>query len=512
VRPENAYVLGNHEEKRGGYIMKPSKTVFVCIVVCLMVAGFLPLAGLAFEPVPESYTPPHPKTYVPTLADLYAHKKQYDDPRPFMKTFGPKQVLPPELYEKLCYDVEEMKDKWAEVVGFRSPDIVGKIAPDIKPGSYSCKDKESYPGLKELMWPDLYNRFSPSAPPHAGNIPEFELVPTQQYYWALPIAEATDRNSGKTKLDDSGYIVWETWEGGYPFPRPSWEFKAQQIMYNIEKRYMGWGLNYFLFDWIEGYTKDLKLDFSGYAEITHVRLAGRCLLPPYGFFDERARERGEFKTYIFGFFSPRDIAGAAQKPIYYLDPEKTDQTMMYIPSLRRIRKMSATDTQDPIFGQDIIYDDTEGFQQKLSPTRYPYTYKVVGEKEFLLPAHTEDGTDYMSTEGVEFRNMKFERRPMYVLELTQLDPNYVYSRRIFRVDRETFLYYSIENYDQKGRLYRTYDVTYGWFPEMGMIATGGLLLARDHIDLHSGIQQPHMLPAFWNRNDVSLRGLVKKAK
>ena len=450
---------------------------------------------------------------MPAFAELLGHKKQYDDPRPYMKTFGPKEVLPPELYERLVYNVEEMKEKWAEVVGFRSPDIVGKIAPEIKPGKYTYKDKEKYPGLKELMSPDLHKRFSPGAPPHAGNIPEFELVPTQQYYWALPIAEATERNLGKTKLDDNGYIIWETWEGGYPFPRPSGGFKAQQIIYNIEKRYLGWGLNYFMFDWIEGYTKDLKLDFSGLADFIHLRLAGRCLMPPNGFFDERARKRGEFKTYIFGFLNPRDIAGAAQDALYYLDSEKADQNMMYIPSLRRIRKMSTTDTQDPIFGQDVIYDDTEGFQQKLSPTRYPYKFAVVDEREFLLPACSWDGSEYISSEGVEFRNMKFERRPTYVVQMTQLDPNYVYSKRIFCVDKETFLYYSIENYDQKGRLYRTFDMTYGWFPEMGMFSgLGTVLLMRDHIDLHSGVHQPYMLPAFWGREDVSLRGLVKKAK
>jgi len=33
--------------------------------------------------------------------------------------------------------------------------------------TYTYKDKEQYPGLKELMYPDLYQRFKPGAPPHA---------------------------------------------------------------------------------------------------------------------------------------------------------------------------------------------------------------------------------------------------------------------------------------------------------------------------------------------------------
>ena len=82
---------------------------------------------------------PHPNTYIPSYPELQKHKKQYDDPRPFLKTFGPKQVLPPELWEKLSFDVEEMKKAWSEVIGFKSEDLVGKIAPEIKPGKYNTK-------------------------------------------------------------------------------------------------------------------------------------------------------------------------------------------------------------------------------------------------------------------------------------------------------------------------------------------------------------------------------------
>jgi len=493
--------------------MKQMKRVFLYSVACFLVVALVPLSGWAFEPIPESYTPPHPSTYVPTAVDILKHKAHYDDPQPYQTTFGPKQILPAELYEKLCYDIDEMKDKWAEVVGFRSPDLVGKIAPEIKPGKYTYQDKEKYPGLKELMWGTMYDRFNPGGPPHAGNIPEFELVPTRQYYYGLPIALRTLENEGKTKEDGDGYAMWETWEGGFPFPKPSGEFKAQQIMYNVEKRYISWGLNFFIVGWVDGYTRDLKMDFEGLYDVTHLRLAGRCVMPPYGWYDERAKERREFKTFVLGFLAPRDVAGTAQGAIAYLDADKVDQNMIYIPSLRRVRKMSATDTQDPIMGQDMIYDDNEGFQQKLSPTRYPYTYELLDEREFLVPAATLDGSEYIASEGLEFRGMKFERRPMYVVKLNQQDPNYVYRTRIFYIDKETLFYNCIENFDRKGRLYRTFDQQPGFFPEMGAFGwTGGLIVLKDYIDLHSGVQQPFQIPAFWNREDVSLGGLVKKGK
>lgn len=474
------------------------------------------LIGLAIMALPVFINAgdlPHPRTYLPTMNDVIEHKAFYDDPRPYLTTFGPKQVLPPELYSKLAFDQEEMKQAWAELVGFRAPERVGKIAPEIKPGKYSYKDKDKYPGLKKLMWEDLYNRFNAGGPPHGGNIPEFEVVPTRQYYFSLPISEATKANLGKTKLDEQGYIVLGTWISGYPFPKPSGPFKAQQIMYDIEKRYLAWGGNYYILSFVHGYTKSLNNDFYGLYDVMHIRLAGRVTAEPYGWLDERAEERGEFKHFLFGFQDPRDVAGTVQSALYFLDKDKADQLMLYIPSLRRIRKMSATDTQDPIMGQDQIYDDTEGWSQKLSPNRYPYKYEILEEREFLVPAPTLDGAEYISSEGLEFRNMKFERRPLYVIKLTQLDDNYVYGHRIFYVDQETFNFYHVENYDQKGRLYRTFDANYSFFPEMGASSWSGMLeLMRDHVDKHSALFQSYQLPAFWNRDDISLKGIMRKAK
>src|SRR5450756_210858 len=88
---------------------------------------------------------PDPKTYLPTLSNVDKHKAPYDDPRPYLTTFGPKQVLLKDFYAKLSFDVDSMKSLWAELVGFKAPDIVGKVAPEIKPGKYTYKDLAKNP-------------------------------------------------------------------------------------------------------------------------------------------------------------------------------------------------------------------------------------------------------------------------------------------------------------------------------------------------------------------------------
>jgi len=476
----------------------------VFITICITMSVLMPII-FAFD-----Y--PHPDTYMPTFAELRENKATYDDPRPVQKNFGFKQVLPPNFYEKLVFDVDKMKSLWAEVVGFKAPDVVGRVAPEIKPGKYTFKDLQKYPGLKELMWPDMLDRIKPGDAPLAGNIPEFEIIPTRQLYWALPVAEETQRNLGKTQLREDGYLKHGTWHGGYPFPQPSGKDIAWQVMYNLEKRYLAWELNFTILGFNHGYTKDLKGDFVCDYIVRSHRLSGRCLMEPYGFLDKRAGARGEFRAFMMPFLSPRDIAGMVQQATYFLDPEKSDQCYMYIPSLRRVRKLSATDTQDPIAGQDVIYDDNEGFMQKLSPVRYPYQAELVEEREFLVAFNPVDGSAYISSKGVEIHGVQFERRPVYVIQLTQLDRNYVYSKRILYIDKETFSHYDLVNYDQSGRLYRTNFLIYGWHPEMGMHSWNGFDIMRDHIDTHSGVQHNYQLPCQWGREDISLEGVIAVAK
>ncbi len=484
--------------------MKLVKSASAWLFACLFLVSVMPVGLLAAEwPWPDY------KTYAPMPNDVEKYKKRHNDPRPLMKNYGPKQILPKEMYAKLVFDQEKMKSTWSSCVGFKAPDVVGKIAPDIKPGKYTYKDVQANPGFKQLIPPNVYKRIGPSAPPFGGNIPEFEIVPTKQYYWSLPIAEATKRNEGKTKLDDKGYIIQGTWEGGYPFPKPSGKQKAQQIMQNVEKRALQFGADMYQTSVTFGYNKKLEQDYSSGYVVVQANLAGR-VYAPVGWFDARAKEKGESKAIHLDFLSPRDMAGSAYSSLYYLDPNKNDQMMMYVSSMRRVRKMSSTDTQDPLPGADQCYDDQEGFTQRLSPTRYPYAYEVVEEKEFLIPCNTDDGSEYIATPSLEHRNVKFERRPMYVVKLKQLDKNYIYGQRIFYIDKETFLYYSIENYDQKGRLYRTWDNTLSWWPEMGMFSwTGNVILQRDHIDLHSTFYQPHTIPAFPTRSQLSLEGILK---
>lgn len=264
------------------------------------------------------------KEYKISPAEFEKNKAYYDDPRPYLnEELSYRKIIPPEVYNKMTYDVAAMKSLWAEIVGFKAPEVVGKIAPEVEAGVYSCKDKNKHVGLKKLMIPKHYECFNPGGPPHAGNFPEIKVVPTRQYYWALPIAEATRKYKGQAKLDDQGYLVTDSYIAGYPFPIPSGKFKAQQIVYNYEKRYYN-GENFYVIQHTKGFMKNLKEDHNSIVEWWDLRLQGRVTLEPYGWYDERAHREGEKSATVLSYLAPRDSFGTVfHFNIFWILPDLT---------------------------------------------------------------------------------------------------------------------------------------------------------------------------------------------
>ena len=479
--------------------MQKAKIFFMCFLVLFLALVMMTPTVWAAE------------KFKVTAAEFAKHKRILDDPRPYLTTtLAYKKVLPPDLYEKMTYNVDTMKETWAEVVGFSAPDVVGKIAPEIKPGAYSCKDKEKYPGLKELMIPLQYEFFRPGGPPLAGAYPEIKVVPTRQYYFSLPIAKATKKNIARVQLDENGIIKEETWTGGLPFPRPSGKFKANQCMYNWIRTPLWWE-NMYATSSNLGFTRTLRIDQEMVADVMQLKLKGRVYMEPYGWYDDRAEKKGEYSQMNFFYQAPRDMYGNVMGMTTYLEPEKWDQMLLYVNVLRRLRVLSSTDIQDAIGGADYAYVDNNGFGQKLSTTIFPYKNEVIAEREFLVPFSTWDGSQYVNAKG-ELFNYEWERRPMYVIKMTQLDKNFVYSYRIVYMDKETSILVHIENYDQKGRLYRTTRGSRPFIPEFGMFGFGWGI-ACDHLDLHTSVTNGYMMPVPWlTRRNVSLRGIVAKGK
>lgn len=449
--------------------------------------------------------------------DIAKYKSVLDDPRPFITdTQGGKRFASESHWKRISHDAEAAKAAWAEVVGFKAPDVVGKIAPEIKPGRYTLDDKEKLP-FDKLMPKILYDRFNQpggQGKNHAGNFTEFEVVEPRQMFHYMGVATATSVNDGKAQLDEKGYLRYETLKPGYPFARPSGPQKAWQIVYNglVEAQYMYENLVTRVA--VYGFDRSFDLDYRGSGVWYLVKLANRVKQEPLGeWYDEKAKKAGEKLASLWQATAPRDEYGSATLTVKYQDPSRINALFIYTPQTRRVRKMSGADTQDQVGSIDYVTDDETLFNQKLTPDLYPYEITLLDETEILAPAYSYDGAEYVDTsENALCKNVRMQRRPVYIIEMKQQDKNYIYSKRVIYIDRETFVPLLSETYDQKGRLWRSYEITWAFIPETGSYLYWQNWM-QDHLDVHTSLEAGFEWPAEnMDRSQFSRKKLMRLVK
>jgi len=134
-------MVSKSKDRNGDLIMKYLRLIR-CGVMLFLTVTLLPLSARGAESLP------HPDSYLPHQKELYKLKKVTDDSTDLTAAYPLKDALPPEIYNLLTFNVEEAKKQTAEILGFSSPDLVGKITPEVKPGKYTY---EEIPGAQGLV-------------------------------------------------------------------------------------------------------------------------------------------------------------------------------------------------------------------------------------------------------------------------------------------------------------------------------------------------------------------------
>ena len=126
------------------------------------------------------------------------------------------------------------------------------------------------------------------------------------------------------------------------------------------------------------------------------------------------------KSFIY-FDTPPDIKDTTFLNWSQEDYEADDDQWIYLPALRKVRRIASGDKENSFMGSDLIYDDMGD--------------REVEEDTFtLLRVENDNGTK------------------MYVVQAIAKQENYIYSKRLAWVNAETWTIPKIEFYDRKGRL------------------------------------------------------------
>ncbi len=162
-----------------------------------------------------------------------------------------------------------------------------------------------------------------------------------------------------------------------------------------------------------------------------------------------------------GFFSPYDVRGTAFIVARYDDPHRGDDGWAYVPSLRRVRRISAEVKSDSLMGTEHTLEDFYGF----SGRPLEWNWNFLGWKD-MLAVHIktkweDDGVRYGGPDGW-LNDDVWQLRRMAIVERTPKDPRHPYSSAIQVVDEETWETWLHIAFDRKGKLWKVWQWGYAW--------------------------------------------------
>jgi hypothetical protein len=289
---------------------------------------------------------------------------------------------------------------------------------------------------------------------------DLTIVPYRKIPMPPKYLEATEKYGAQTSLSDKNELL--NWVAGKPFPVIDNDDPkaAVKIMYNFQNtHYFTDDLNMHL---VDADTGSLYVDAQGARHYTVERhfvadwlrvlqYVGRLYHDPIPKFKKNPDETFR-KSGLYPLIEPFDLKGVGGISYRYLDLVRQDDTWLYLPFLRRVRRLSSAQRSDALFGQDIDVDSYGGYAGQIPW----FNWKLLGEKPMLASLH---GTNLPPKPCVKDGGMTFceawEMRPaVYIIEGTPKAPEYAYSKRIIFVDKETnFIVYS-DLYDQGGELWK----------------------------------------------------------
>jgi uncharacterized protein DUF1329 len=135
---------------------------------------------------------------------------------------------------------------------------------------------------------------------------------------------------------------------------------------------------------------------------------------------------------------------------------RNDDTWVYVPTLRRVRRISTAQRTDAISGTDFTLDDLFSFNGVVPQ----YEWKCLGEQDVVAPFNTKvKGYPYVKDGnfgpyGLSFANDRWELRHAVIVRMKPRNADHPYSHKDIYIDKETMQPLYSFAYDQKGELWK----------------------------------------------------------
>ena len=168
---------------------------------------------------------------------------------------------------------------------------------------------------------------------------------------------------------------------------------------------------------------------------------------------------GDEKRTIIFYTDPNNVRGTGFLTFDYADPEADDDQWLYLPALRKVRRISASDRGDYFLGTDFTYEEIKK-EQKVETDDYSFT---AAGSEII------DGRSLLIVEGVPVND--------------EVARELGVSKVVWRIDPDLWLSRVTDYYDRNGNHSRT--ITLEGVETIDGFLTTTQLFVRNHKTGHS---------------------------
>ncbi|MDR0642978.1 MAG: outer membrane lipoprotein-sorting protein [Treponema sp.] len=140
------------------------------------------------------------------------------------------------------------------------------------------------------------------------------------------------------------------------------------------------------------------------------------------------KDFGDTEKTLMVFKSPRDVAGTGYLSFSYDDDDQDDDMWLYLPAMKRIRRITGSGKNDDFMGTDFTYED-------------------LGSRNL--------GKDNFTLRGEEV----VDGESCWVVEAKAKDSRDPYGRRLIRLRKDSYIFISVDYYDRQDRLLKTLRVS-----------------------------------------------------
>src|SRR5580658_3225908 len=344
----------------------------------------------------------------------------------------------------------------------------------VKPGDHITKDNASQ--VQDLVSPGNYILVQQGM--------QLNIIPTSKLDWPPPFKDATEQYASQVAINPDGTI--KNYVAGQPFPLvdPNDPQVATKVMWNYSFRPLYTDDADLRFPEIASYvgsgSGDLEpLSYYSVGHFAYYNNIGRIEVPPMPINPDFLVSGIRYRFAFYPFLEPQGLRGYGLLRYRHMDPKIDDDSWVYNPTNRRLRRQSPELLADAIgglpgfsggggggYGGAIGVSGASSNVSTLDPDSYfgfsakieDFNYRFLGEKDMLACVHAKNSpeqacpTDYGHTICPE----DWEMRHLYVIEATAKPALKVaIPKRTFYIDSEGWMITASDQWGTDGAMWKT---------------------------------------------------------